>query len=181
MRRTILSVMCIAVALIALATPLSQAMQDGAKEEKLKVSQLPPAVVQAIKTNCTGCLIGKATREVENGVTVYDIEFKHRQGEIAVAEDGSIIDRETVVQLKEVPMAALEAIQRAASGGKIRQIAKGEIHAELKEGKIVKLGSPRYIYEAELVNGNRVAEIEVSPEGQVIEPAEWRKRGTKEN
>jgi len=39
----------------------------------------------------------------------------------------------------------------------------------------VKLGSPRYIYEAELVNGNRVAEIEVSPEGQVIEAPEWRK------
>jgi uncharacterized membrane protein YkoI len=181
MKRTIVSVMCEAVVLIALATSLSQATQDGTKEEKVKPSKLPPAVAQAIKTNCTACTIDKATREIENGVTVYDIEFKSRQGEIAIAEDGFVVDRETVVQLKDVPAAALEAIQKAAAGGKIRQIAKGKIHAELKEGKIVKLGSPRYVYEAELQKGNEVAEIEVSPEGQVIEAPEWRKRGTKEN
>jgi uncharacterized membrane protein YkoI len=156
-------------------------MQEGQKEEKLKTSQLPAAVVQAIKTNCTGCAIDKATREIENGVTVYDIEFKGGQGEIAIAEDGSVIDRETVVTQKDVPAAALDAIQKAASGGKIKQIAKGEIRAELKDGQITKLGSPRYVYEAELVKGNQMAEIEVSPEGQVIEPPEWRRKGAKEN
>jgi len=181
MKSAILSVLCIPVVLITLTTSITLAMQEGTKEQKIKPSQLPPAVVQAVKTNCPGCSIDKATREIENGVTVYDIEFKGGQGEIAVAEDGSVIDRETIVSIRDVPAAALDAIQKGASGGKIKQVAKDEIHAELKEGKIIKLESPKYAYEAELVKGNQVAEIEVTAEGKVIEAPAWGKRGTKEN
>jgi len=170
----------VVVASIATIT-VGQTNQEGAKEQKVTRSQLPVAVAQAIETNCVSCSIDKATREVENGVTVYDIEFKHRQGEIAVAEDGSVIDRETVVAVNDVPAAALDAIRKGASGGRIKQVAKGEIHAELKDGVIIKLASPRYLYEAELMKGNQVAEIEVTPEGQVTEAPQWRRKNTKEN
>jgi hypothetical protein len=44
-------------------------MQEGGKETKVKPAQLPPAVAQAIRSNCPICVIDKATREVENGVT----------------------------------------------------------------------------------------------------------------
>jgi len=89
--------------------------------------------------------------------------------------------RETVAQTKDVPAAALEAIRKGAAGGKIKQIAKDEIRAELKDAKIIKLDSPKYRYEADLVKGNQVAEIQVSPEGQVIEAPKWKARGAKEN
>ena len=180
MKNPIVSRMCKLVVLLALTASVSQAMQEGTKEEKLKPTKLPPAVAQAIKTNCTNCSIGKTTREIENGVRVYDIEFKSGQGEIAVAEDGSVIDRETVVSLNDVPAAALEAIQKAASNSKVKQVVKGEIRAELRDGQIVKLTSPRYVYEAELVKGNQRAEIEVTPDGQIIEAPDW-KKGTKDN
>jgi uncharacterized membrane protein YkoI len=166
---------------IIFVTPTGHTMQAGAKEEAVKVSQLPAAVVQAVKTNCAGCSIHKAAREVENGVTIYDLEFKHRQGEMDVAEDGSVIDRETVVPLKDVPAAALDAIRRGALGGTIKQVAKDEVRAELKDGKIIKLDTPKYLYEAELEKGNQVAEIEVTAEGQVTEAPQWRRKGTKEN
>jgi hypothetical protein len=39
---------------------------------------------------------------------------------------------------------------------------------------IIKLGSPKYVYEVELVNGNQIAEIEVNCEGKVIEFSKWR-------
>jgi uncharacterized membrane protein YkoI len=155
-------------------------MQGEPKEVRLTLAQLPPAVLEAIKTNCAGCSIDKATREVENGVTIYDIEFKGGKGEIAIAEDGSVIDREVVVKLKDVPAAALDAIRKNSAGGKIKQVARGEIRAELKDGQITKLASPRYVYEAELLKGEQVGEIEVTAEGQVLEPTEWRKRGKKE-
>ena len=171
MRSAILSVLCISVF----------AMQEGTKEQKIKLSQLPPAVVQVVKTNCTGCTIDKATREIENGVTIYDIEFKGGKGEIAIAEDGSVVDRETIVAIKDVPAAALDAIQKGASGAKIKQIAKDEIYAELKEGQIIKLESPKYVYEAELVKGTQVAEIEVTADGKIIEAPAWGKKGTKDN
>ena len=181
MIRRILFLICAVVVAIAATITPGKAMQDSAKEEKLKISQLPAAVVEAIKTNCAACSIDKATREIENGVTVYDIEFKSRQGEIALAEDGSVIDRETVVLLKDVPAAALDAIRKGASGAKIKHVAKGEIRAELKAGQIIKLDSPRYVYEAELEKGKQVAEIEVSSDGTVIEAPRWTKKGAKEN
>jgi len=145
----------------------------------VSASQLPAAVKEAIKSDCPSCIIAKATREVENGVTVYDVEFKTGQGEMDVAEDGSVIDRETVEQTKDIPAAALEAIRKGAAGCKIKQIAKDEIRAELKDGKVVRLDTPKYRYEADLVKGNQVAEIQVSPEGQVIEALSGRQRARK--
>ncbi|HEY8228616.1 MAG TPA: hypothetical protein VIG25_25345 [Pyrinomonadaceae bacterium] len=164
---------------LVLSTLTSATLQTRPKEQKLKPSQLPAAVAQTIKTTCPNCVIDEATREVENGVTIYDIEFKRGQGEMDVAEDGSVIDRETVVRQTEVPAPALDAIRKA--GGKIKQIAKDEVRAELKDGTVVKLDNPKYLYEADLVKGNQVAEIQVSPEGQVTEAPKWRSRGTPEN
>lgn len=180
MKRQILSVMCVVVFLIG-ATIVGQTTQEGTKEEKIKISQLPDVVAQTLRTNCAGCAIDKLTREIENGVTIYDVEFKRNQGEIVIAADGSVIDRETVVSVNDVPAAALEAIRKGAAGAKIKRVMKGEIRAELKDGQIVKLGSSRYVYEAELEKKNQMAEIEVSAEGQIIESPEWRRRGAKEN
>ena len=171
--------LCGVVMMLALAAPTVLAFQ-GTKEVKVKSSHVPAAVAEAIKSNCPNCVIGKATREVENGVTIYDFEFKNGQGEMDVAEDGSVIDRETVVQTTDVPSAALDAIRKGAQGATIKQIAKDEVRAELKDGKVIKLDSPRYLYEAELVKGKQVAEIEVSSEGQVIEAPRWRKKGSRE-
>ena len=166
--------------MLALAIPNAWATQ-GSTEEKLKPSQLPAAVREAIKSNCPNCTINKATREVENGVTLYDIEFKTGQGEMDVADDGSVIDRETVVRTKDVPPPALEAILKGAAGGRIKQVARDEVRAELKDGKVIKLDSPKYLYEADLEKGKQLAEIQVTPDGQVTEAPIWRAKGTKEN
>jgi uncharacterized membrane protein YkoI len=166
-------VLACAFSAIAFSSP-----QDS-KEQKIKPSELPAAVMDAIRIACPNCEISSATREVENGVTIYDIEFKTGQGELDVAEDGSVIDRETVVSLVDIPPAALAAIQKA--GGKITQIVKDEVRAELKDGNIIKLDTPRYLYEADLAKGNQVAEIQVSAEGEVIEAPQWHLRKGKRN
>ena len=166
---------------LALATVGWGMQESPAKETKVKAAELPAAVAEAIRSNCPGCVIDKATREIEHGVTVYDIEFKRGQGEMDVAEDGSVIDHETVSETKEVPAAALEAIRRGADGGKVKQIARDEIRAEVKEGKVIKLEIPKYVYEADLVLGDKVAEIQVDADGQVIEAPKWKGKGDKEN
>jgi uncharacterized membrane protein YkoI len=180
MKHQILSSICLIIFLIG-ATVVGQTTEEGAKEEKIKISQLPDAVAQTLKTNCARCAIDKLTREIENGATIYDVEFKQNQGEIAIAADGSVIDRETVVSVDDVPAAALDAIRKGAAGAKIKRVMKGEIRAEIKDGQIIKLSSSRYVYEAELEKKNQVAEIEVTADGQIIEPPEWRRRGSNEN
>ena len=151
-----------------------------AQEVKVKVSELPAAVKQTLETACPQCKIDKAAREVENGVTIYDFEFKDGKGEMDVTEDGLVVSRETVVHEKDVETAALDAIRQAAAGGRIAQILREEVIADLLDGKVIKLDTPKYFYEAELVKANEFAEIKVTPSGQVAEAPVWRKKGTKE-
>ena len=151
-----------------------------AQEVRVKASQLPAAVKRTLATACPQCQIAKAAREVENGVTIYDFEFKHGKGEMDVTADGIVVSRETLMAEKDVESAALAAIRQAAAGGRIGPILREEVTADLSDGKVVKLDAPKFFYEAELAKGDQVAEIKVTPSGQVTEAPVWRKKGTKE-
>jgi len=50
---------------------------------------------------------------------------------------------------------------------------------ELKDGNVIKLSTPKYAFEADLIKDKQVAEIQVSPDGQVTEPPKWRAKGIK--
>jgi uncharacterized membrane protein YkoI len=146
--------------------------------------QLPAAVAKVVRDNKPGAEIDKMTIEKEAGVTLYDFEFKAGKGEMDVAEDGTVLDIATIVEMREVDKAASEVILKAAEGARIMQLSKSEVRAEIKkegqQGKVVKLAAPRYVYEAELQKGNQVGEIEVDPDGKVIEALKWRAKGSKE-
>ena len=54
---------------------------------------------------------------------------------------------------------------------------KSEIRSEIKKegeiGTLVKLDTPRYVYEAELEKDGQTGEIEVDAEGNITEPLKW--------
>jgi hypothetical protein len=133
-----------------------------------KQLNLPPAVAKAVEENRPGAEIDKLEIEKEGGFTVYDIEFKNGRGEIEVAQDGTVLDVSDIVEMKDVPEAAAAAIKRAARGATIRQIEKSEVRARIEkeggQGRLLKLATPEYIYEAELSKG----EVEVAPDGRII-------------
>jgi hypothetical protein len=133
-----------------------------------KARDLPAPVSQAIQINKPGAEIDRLEVEKESGISLYDIEFKAGQGEIEVAQDGTVIDVTTIIDVKDVPDAAMTAIRTAAKGQAIKQLERSEVRAEIvKEGgkgRISKLSTPRYVYEAELAKG----EVEVTPDGRVI-------------
>jgi hypothetical protein len=166
----------IAIVIFAVANTTAQAQ----RQTKKRGIKLPPAVAEAIKANCADCTIAKVTRETEDGVKIYDFEFLKTQGEMDVTLDGTVVNRETPIDLNDVPAPAMEAIRKAAAGGKIILVEKEEIRAELKAGKIIKLDSPKYAYEADLTKGNKVGEMVVTAEGQITEGPKWRKKGSKE-
>ena len=158
---------CWSLALV-LTLSTAGAMQKGNRVE------LPDAVLKAIQQNRPGAAIGKLEVAKEEGVTLYDIEFKAGKGEIEVAEDGSIIDIVTIVRIDQIPGAVAAAIQRGAAGATIKQLEKSEVRAEVKNGKVIKLANPRCVYEAELVRGTQTTEIQVAPDGQVIAEPRWK-------
>lgn len=162
---------------LALTVPNGWAKQEDQEQGKKAKVELPAAVVKAIKDNVPDAEIATAEVEKEAGINLYDIEFKADRGEIEVAEDGTVMDVATIVAMKDIPKAAAEAIQTAAAGATIRQIEKSEVRAEIKKegekGTLVKLASPRYIFEAELLKDERKGEVQVAPDGKVVEGPKW--------
>ena len=174
------------VSLILLVLGFIGAAVLAAAPEKKTEKQvvLPAAVAQAVKANFPGAEIKTAEVEKEAGINLYDIEFMAGRGEIEVAEDGTVMDIATIITMKDLPKAAAEAIYKAAAGAEIKQIEKSEVRAEIKKegekGTLVKLASPRYVYEAELVKGEQKGEVQVAPDGKVVEGPKWNKEKAEE-
>lgn len=169
----VLSIMALGLAVAGPVTSVGRPMQQQAP----KNIELPPAVAQAVKANCPGAVVDKMDVEKEAGIALYDFEFKAGRGEIEVAEDGTVMDIATVVALKDLPKPAADAILKAAAGAKVGRLEKSEIRAEIKKvgekGTIVTLAAPKYVYEAELVQGEKRGEVQVAPDGKIVEGPKW--------
>jgi hypothetical protein len=155
------------VTAIVVAAPAARAFAQGKAESQR--SRLPAAVARVVDASQPGAEIDKLEVEKEEGITVYDFEFKAGRGEMDVAEDGTVLDVSTLVQMKDVPEAAAAVIQRAARGTTIKQLTKSEVRARIEKqggkGRITILAAPEYVYEAELARGG---EVEVAAEGRII-------------
>jgi hypothetical protein len=156
---------CIAVMVFSV-WPHGEAAAQGKSGQSRK--SLPKAVSQAIEANRPGAEIDKLDVEKENGITFYDLEFKAGQGEMDVAEDGTVLDIATIIEMKDLPEPVAAAIRTAGKGKTIKQLERSEVRAEIvKEGgkaRIAKLATPKYVYEAEFSKG----EVEVTAEGKII-------------
>jgi hypothetical protein len=136
---------------------------------------LPEAVTKTFKAAFPKSEITKLDVDVENGVTVYDIEFKDGalEKETDIAADGTMLEFTIVVALKEVPAPARKALRTAAQGGKIERIERIEISYETRDGKAIKLDKAVTHYAVEFVKDGKTSEVVVTPEGtRVVEPAE---------
>jgi hypothetical protein len=171
-RLILMVLMVLGVAILTLA-------QEQKTEPKVV---LPAAVAKAVTDNFPKAVPDNIDVEKTAGITFYDIEFKGGAVEIEVAEDGTVMDISTDVEMKDLPKAAADAIQKAADGATIKQIEKSELRAELKKdgekGRIVKLERATFIYEAELMKGDQTGEIQVAPDGTIVEALKWGARGT---
>jgi hypothetical protein len=153
--------------------------ETAAAETASTPAELPAAVAEVVQKYFPGAEVENLETEKVDSVTLYDIEFKANQGEMEVAEDGTIIDISKVISWEEVPQAAAEAIKKAAesSGAAVARLEKAEVRAEIRaqEGRniIFKLEAPVWLYEAELVRGEERGEIQVDAEGKIMEGLKW--------
>ncbi len=152
-------------------------LKDGgfklAKIEKPAV-KLPDSVVKTFRATFPKAQITKLDVDEENGVTVYDIEFKDGavEKETDITADGVMLEFTVVIPAKEVPAPAMKAVRAAAKGGKIGRIERVEISYETKDGKAIKLDKPVTHYAVEIGKGDQTSEVVVAPDGtRVVEPA----------
>jgi hypothetical protein len=155
--------------LVAIATlVVAGTVGADAQTQSAKNHNLPAPVAKALQDNRPGADIDKLSIEKEHGITVYDFEFKARQGEMDVTQDGTVLDVATVIEMKDLPDAVAATIRKEAKGRAIKQLTKSEVRAEIVaeggKGRVSTFATPKYVYEAEFTRG----EIEVAADGTII-------------
>ena len=92
--------------------------------KSLKLSTLPPIVQKTINENLKGAEIKNIAKEVEKGVTQYEVESilngKHR--DFNVDAKGALIVVEQEVDINTIPAAAKAAIEKKATGATITMV-----------------------------------------------------------
>jgi hypothetical protein len=176
--KTQLFVVGIAVLSVSLGAALARGAAPAETVPPDKVAaktELPDPVKETFKKTFPKGEIFKVDVDVENGVTVYDIEFKDGaiEKETDITADGTMLEFTIVIDAKAVPKAAMKTIRKAAEGAKMGRIEQIEISYETKDGKAVKLPKPIARYAVAIAKGDQTAEIVVAPDGAVVEPAKF--------
>src|SRR5262245_3394912 len=130
----------------------------------MQTAQPPAVVMKTLRTRFPGAEIQKWTKETENGVVLYDIEFTQqgRKLEADIRADGTVSNWEREVQLQDSPAAVRETIKTKFPGATVRTIlAVTAVHngKEELEGYEVVLARS---------DGDEF-EITVAPDGTVLE------------
>ena len=160
---------------ILAVTTIALVSSAGRSQTATPDAKLPEVVAKAFKARFPQGKIADLEVEEENGVTIYDFEFKDEgiDKETDFAADGTMLEFSIVVAAEAVPAPAMKSIRDAAGGATIDRLEHAVIGYEAKDGKIVKLPELLNQYEAEMTKGEQRGEIAVAADGKVIEPAKW--------
>lgn len=153
---------CLLLCAILLVTAPASAQDKG----KSTQGQIPQRVMQALMAKFPNAQIDVWTKEQEDGVTIYDIEFRQsrRRFEADVKEDGSIHNWEREVSAADVPVAVRQAVRKRFPGASITAIMAV---TAMTNGKEALEG-----FEVTLLTAARKeAEITVAPSGKILEDA----------
>ena len=165
----------LALTLLALLTAVLLSSTGRAAETAMPEAKLPEAVAKTFRAKFPKAEIIELEVEDENGVTIYDFEFKDKgiEKETDIAADGTMLEFTDVVAADSVPEPVMKSIRNAADGATIQRLEHVLISYEAKEGKIVKLAQPKVQFEAEMAKGEQRGEVTVASDGTVVEPAKW--------
>jgi uncharacterized membrane protein YkoI len=137
---------------------------EDKKEEKIKPEQLPKKVMDAVKAKFPKPEFTALTKETfKDGKIVYDLEFKFegRKYEMDIAEDGTVLEVEREVFLKDLPKAISKAVEEKYPKSSIKEV----MLVHLVKDNVEK---PDH-YEVTLETADKkTIEIEVSLDGKTV-------------
>src|SRR5438876_2461275 len=104
-------------------------------QEKIDADKLPQKVKDSLKARFPGAMVTQATKEMENGAVVYDIEMTvaGKKHEMDCKEDGTIVDIQNEIDAKDLPAAALNAIKAKHPGSTIKEVGEILVVKDKKE------------------------------------------------
>ena len=150
----------LAVGLAGLITSATAGQHE--KDRKIDLARVPAAVKKAAHTAAPGVTWHHASKETEEGKTIYELTGKDAKGrkvEVKATPEGEVMEVETAIPLSEVPEVALDAFkakhphlkatgaESVEEGGRVvaydiltRKDHKSVEYRVSADGKTVKLG-----------------------------------------
>lgn len=143
---------------------LAVASTGAAQDEKISADKLPPKVAAALTTKFPGATITTATKTRENGELIYDIEMTRggRKHEMDVREDGSIVNFENEIAVKDLPRPVRAAVTARYPKCTLKEAMQVMV---TKNGKDIVDEYEVLIVTAE----QKIVEVTVSPDGTIKE------------
>ncbi len=127
-----------------------------AKDQPVKMADLPPAVQAMVKELSKGAKLRGLSKEVQNGRTLYEAEtiVNGHGKDFELDSTGAVVEVEDEVPLASLPEAARTAIEKGAGGGKVLKVES------------VTQGSSVVAYEAKVSKEDKRSQVRVDPEGK---------------
>jgi hypothetical protein len=148
---------------ITLAVVLCQNAEVTRGDTPLRIDELPGAVRQAAAEAVPGAKLTEACRYIENGKTYYELsgfDAQHRALDVNVTPQGSIVEIQTEVPIREIPKVVLDGIKSKTRGQKM---TFGLAQVVTRQGQVV-----AYQFEG-VTSDDRDVEVTVSPDGRNVE------------
>lgn len=137
-------------------------MNLAVDDDDIPFDRLPPAAKATFKIEAFGAKINEVGKDMKYGTVIYEavVDHKGKHYEIAVAEDGTLVEKVLVIEDEEIDLANCPALVRATlnehtKGGKLNDITRS-----------TGIGHPTY--EAEIEINEKVYLIEVNEAGLLL-------------
>ena len=140
------------------------AWEVRAQEEAVPPDKIPRAVMEALLAKFPMAKIDKCTKAKEGNDVVYDIEFKQvaRKCEADIKENGTYINYEKAIEVKDLPKAVRDAIEK--------RYPKATLTEVMEETEVMGKDKKLSAYEVVLVTADKKdVEVRVSPDGKILE------------
>jgi hypothetical protein len=133
-------------------------------KDTLALDQIPKKVMDALKGRFPMAEVHKWSKETEDNIVVYDIEFTHRHQafEADIKEDGSFGNWEKEVAARDVPEAVTQAVYKKYPSSRVRQLMA---ITGVRDGKDALEG---YEIVLRAADGTEI-EVTVAPDGKIVE------------
>lgn len=133
-----------------------------ARAEDVPLDKVPANIMKVVKKRHPAAELTKVTKEVENNVVLFDVELKEkgRKYEMDIREDGTVIDVEKEIDLKDLPAIVAKAVED--------KYPKSTIVEIMEISKVNGAEETRDHYEVVLTTADKKkVEVEVGLDGKI--------------
>jgi uncharacterized membrane protein YkoI len=127
-------------------------------EQKISLAKVPRPVTEAIKGKFPGVELAKATKETENGKTIFKVSFNYKKHnyEVECQADGTFESINKEIGVKELPEKIAKTLAEKYPEARINLIEE------------VTMKDTVAYYDVELVSADRKEiELEIAPDGKI--------------